>query len=313
MILVKDLSKTFGDIDAVKGINFEVKKGEVVGFLGPNGAGKSTTMRMLTGYLNPSGGTIEIAGLDSKEKSIEIRQKIGYLPEDAPVYVDMDVIDYLEYVSEIRGIPKATRLSKIKEISELCGISKELYRGISELSKGYRQRVGLAQALIHNPDILILDEPTSGLDPNQIAEIRDLIKEIGKDRTVMLSTHILSEVQATCNRAIIISKGRIVADSTIEELQKSASEMTVYKIELNAPADTALEVISKIDGISNAQVTDQKANSIFITFNSEKNKDPRTELFKNVVDNGWELLGLKKEVVGLEDIFRQLTTENGGK
>ncbi len=306
MISVRNLSKNFGDVRAVKGISFEVKKQEVVGFLGPNGAGKSTTMRMITGYLEPEQGEIYVDNLSVVDNSLETRKRIGYLPEDAPVYHDMDVIEYLRYVADIRDIKNVD--SRIREIAEVCGISHELYRGIGELSKGYKQRVGLAQAMIHDPEILILDEPTSGLDPNQIVEIRDLIRRLGEERTVILSTHILSEVQATCDRALIINRGTIVADDTIENLQSSAGEETSYRIELIAPFDKATNVIGRIDGVQNVRHgAGTRENSAVFTFTTPGSIDPREEIFSRAVENNWVMLEMSRERIGLEDVFRQLT------
>ena len=313
MIKVENLTKNFGDVRAVRDISFEVSKGEVVGFLGPNGAGKTTTMRMLTGFLNPTEGAIEIANLLMPENSLEIRRRIGYLPEDAPLYPEMDVIDYLRFIADMREIAKSDRKARMDEIIELCGIKDMLYRPIGELSRGYRQRVGLAQAMIHNPEILILDEPTSGLDPNQIVEIRDLIRHIGVKRTVMLSTHILSEVQATCDRAIIISNGKIVADNTIEYLQNSADEENRFRLELSAPLDEARVALEAIEGLYDIAIEKTaKPEVIAATFSTSKDRDPRAEIFKAVVDKGWEMLEMKREVAGLEKVFRQLTINDEG-
>ena len=306
MITVKNLSKNFGDIRAVRGISFEVKKQEVVGFLGPNGAGKSTTMRMITTFLEPNEGEILIDNLDVMKNAIETRKKIGYLPEDAPIYKDMDVIEYLRYIADIRDLENVN--PRISEIAELCGITKELYRSVGELSKGYRQRVGLAQAMIHDPEILILDEPTSGLDPNQIIEIRELIRKLGEERTVILSTHILPEVQATCDRAMIINKGLIVADDTIENLKSSAANESSYKVELIAPSDKASSLLTDIVGIENVKFNaGSKENSTVFSFITAGSQDPREEIFRKVVDNDWILLEMSRQRIGLEDVFRQLT------
>ncbi len=218
MISVRGLSKTFGSTVAVNNISFDVNNGEVLGFLGPNGAGKTTTMRILTCYLSPDNGTATVAGFDVFENSLEVRKRVGYLPESAPLYLDMDVVSYLRFVADIRGIPRNLTGERIRRMVDTCGLSSVVGRNIGELSKGYKQRVGLAQTLIHDPEILILDEPTTGLDPSQIIEIRELIKEIGRERTVILSTHILPEVEATCSRVLIINEGVIVASGTPEEL-----------------------------------------------------------------------------------------------
>ena len=234
MIEVEHLTKRFGPIVAVDDITFEIRKGEVVGFLGPNAAGKTTTMRLLTCFLPSDSGTARIGGHDIHENPLEIRKQIGYLPENAPLYVDMTVTEYLHFISEIRGIPKESIKSRIDDMIDVCGIKKVIYREIGELSKGFRQRVGLAQTMIHDPDILILDEPTSGLDPNQIVEIRELIKEIGKEKTVILSTHILPEVQATCGRIIIINEGSIAGSGTPEELRSRAEGLETVETTIGA-------------------------------------------------------------------------------
>ena len=213
-IIVTNLTKSYGSVKAVDDISFEVHHGEIVGFLGPNGAGKTTTMRMLTSFLSPTSGSVSIEGKDIKEFSLETRKLIGYLPEQNPLYHDMNVMDYLEFTARLQGVPKTNTAKKVREMIGVCGLSTVKHMDIGQLSKGYRQRVGLAQAMIHDPKILIMDEPTSGLDPNQIVEIRNLIRQLGREKTVILSTHILPEVQATCNRVLIISHGKIVADGT---------------------------------------------------------------------------------------------------
>src|SRR3954465_7682989 len=242
MIQVENLTKDYGPTRAVDRVTFNVRKGEVLGFLGPNGAGKSTTMKMLTCFLAPTGGTAKVAGFDVFDNSLEVRQRIGYLPEDTPIYRDMTVLEYLRFAAEMRGMDQARADLRIREIGGRCGLTENAGKLVGELSKGFRQRLGLAQAMLHDPDILILDEPTSGLDPNQIVEIRSLIKEIGKERTVILSTHILPEVQATCSRILIISGGKLVADGTPEAL-RSREKRGRYRLVLHAggPAFRALE------------------------------------------------------------------------
>ncbi|MFP4460497.1 MAG: ABC transporter ATP-binding protein [Candidatus Zixiibacteriota bacterium] len=311
MIKVKNLVKTFGEVEAVRNISFDVESGEVVGFLGPNGAGKTTTMRMITSFLTPNNGDVIIDGESVVEESIKTRSRIGYLPEDAPVYEDMEVLEYLEFVAEMRDIPDSVVKQRIKDIAKVCGISKVMYRGIGELSKGFRQRVGLAQALIHNPDILILDEPTSGLDPNQIVEIRDLIKQIGEKRTVILSTHILSEVQATCDRALIINNGEIVADGTIDQLQNRVSNEIKYRIEIDGPTADVRNMLENLDGIFEIVKLDKapKENAHF-AFKTLGDRDPRAEIFNKAVEQKWVLLQMSMEKIGLEDVFRQLTMQS---
>lgn len=221
MIKVENLTKYYGDLCALDNVNFEVKKGEILGLLGPNGAGKTTTYRILTGYLSPTSGNIHVKGYDIYENQVEIKRLIGYLPESAPIYPDMLVFDYLNYVADIKGVEKKKRISHLQELAELCSLNEVMHMTIAELSKGYRQRVGIAHALMGDPEILVLDEPTSGLDPNQIAETREIIKRIGKKKTIVFSTHILSEAEATCDRIIILNDGKIVADSRLSDLRDS--------------------------------------------------------------------------------------------
>ncbi len=224
MIQVIELSKDYGDVKALNRVSFEVKKGEILGLLGPNGAGKTTTYRILTGYLKPTSGTIKVKDFDILTDIIEIKRMIGYLPESAPIYKDMLVYDYLNYIADIRGVKSSEKLSHIKELADICRLNDVMHKAIDELSKGYRQRVGIAHALMGDPDILVLDEPTSGLDPNQIVETREIIKRIGKEKTIIFSTHILSEAEATCDRVIIMDEGEIKADDTIEHLKKTSGE-----------------------------------------------------------------------------------------
>ena len=233
MIHVENLTKYYDDLCAVDQIEFDIQKGEILGLLGPNGAGKTTTLRMLTGYLRPTDGEIQVKDFNIKKQSLEIKKIMGYLPESAPLYHDMLVFDYLDYVANIRDIPAGRKLERIRELSELCGLDNVMHMPIGDLSKGYKQRVGLAHAMMNDPEILILDEPTSGLDPNQIVEIREIIRRIGKEKTVILSTHILSEAEATCDRIMIISRGKIVADDTTENLKQSASSRKTIKLSFN--------------------------------------------------------------------------------
>jgi ABC-2 type transport system ATP-binding protein len=307
MISVSGLSKNYDQTVAVDNISFEVQKGEVLGFLGPNGAGKTTTMKILTCYMPPNAGSVKVAGMDVHDDSLSIRQKIGYLPEQNPLYHDMDVVDYLRFVSELRGIPKEQHDSRIKRMVEVCGLKEVIGRNIGELSKGYRQRVGLAQAMIHDPDILILDEPTSGLDPNQIMEIRNLIKELGKEKTVILSTHILSEVQATCNRAIIIDRGQIVADGALKDLQAAFHGMEKLTLEVKAPENGCTEKLRAIEHVNSVDEEQVEGEVRRFTVESEKGHDLREQIFDLTVREGWKMLELHREVTTLEDVFRQLT------
>lgn len=230
MIKIENLNKYYGELCAVNNVSFEIHKGEILGLLGPNGAGKTTIYRVLTGYLSPTSGTIKVMDYNIYDHQIEIKKCIGYLPEEAPLYRDMLVFDYLNYIADIRGVEKNRKLSHLHELADLCNLNEVMHKTIDELSKGYRQRVGIAQALMGNPEILVLDEPTSGLDPNQIAETREIIKKIGKEKTIVFSTHILSEAEVTCDRVVIIDEGKIVADDTIDNLRKSLHEKSFENI-----------------------------------------------------------------------------------
>ncbi|MCK5416090.1 ATP-binding cassette domain-containing protein [Candidatus Parcubacteria bacterium] len=259
MIEIKNLSKKFGDTKVLDDISFSVKKGEILGFLGPNGAGKSTTMKIITDFWAPTSGSVEVDGIVVRENSIETRKKIGYLPETVPLYEDMLVIEYLKFVAEVRGISKKNIKNRIKEVVESCKLREVLRKPIDELSKGYRQRVGIAQAIMHEPDILILDEPTTGLDPKQIIEIRNLIKEIGKEKTVIFSTHILSEVSATCDRVVIINKGKIVSEGTPAEIleRTEAKKKKSIVVEISGDEKSVLDEIRNIRGVESARVNDE--------------------------------------------------------
>jgi ABC-2 type transport system ATP-binding protein len=304
MIEARNLSKTFGPIEAVKDLSFDIREGEVVGLLGPNGAGKSTTIKMLTGYLTPTSGSVKVADMDTSREIQSIRRRIGYMPQDIPLYEDMVVIDYLHFISDVRHIPAASRREKIKDVAERCSIEKVITQSIGTLSSGYKQRVGLAQALIHNPDILILDEPTSDLDPNQIVEIRNLIKEIGKEKTVIVSSHILSEVQATCGRVMIISEGRLVADGSPDELlAQERSDNIVHITFQECISDEVVEALSRIDGVS--KVRPMEAGRFVVE--AGKGRDVRPDLFHMAVGRNWVILEMRTEQVSLEDVFRKLT------
>ncbi|MCY4673164.1 MAG: ATP-binding cassette domain-containing protein [Bacteroidetes bacterium] len=305
MIEVRNLSKSYGPVQAVRSISFQVNQGEVVGFLGPNGAGKSTTMKVMTGYLPPNEGTVLVDGMDIRENAIEVRQQIGYLPENTPLYSDMVTYDYLEFVAAMRGVQKDDRAERIAEMTNACGLQEVLSKRVDALSKGFRQRVGLAQAMIHNPPILILDEPTSGLDPNQIVEIRELIRTIGKKRTVVLSTHILPEVQASCDRVIIIDNGVLVADGTPEELQANLSAGEHVSITLMDNEEDVAGVLGTWDMAEVVEHgTDVNGEAYF---NLNSSSDIRADLFRLAVSNGWTLTGLHRRHENLEDVFRQLT------
>jgi ABC-2 type transport system ATP-binding protein len=319
MIDARSLSKNFGSTKALSDLSFQVHRGEILGFLGPNGAGKTTTMRILTGYLRPTTGWVKIGGMDVSENPLGARRRIGYLPENAPLYEEMMVIDFLHHVAELREIQKDAIPGRLKNICKRCGLMDVLGKDIRQLSKGFRQRVGLAQAMIHDPDLLILDEPTSGLDPNQIVEIRELIKELGKEKTVILSTHILPEVHATCNRIIIVSDGRLVADNTPEAL--SAQETgglinLVIKGKNGTPlkTDSIKTIFSGIPGIRSVDTGDGEGpGTIGFKLRTKGKEDPRQAIFEAAVSNGFVLIDIHREQVSLEDTFRRLTLGEGDR
>ncbi len=303
-IEVRDLTKRYGPQLAIDHINFTVNKGEIVGFLGPNGAGKTTTMKIITNFIAPTEGDVLIDGESIRENPNEIKKHIGYLPENNPLYEDMAVLDYLHYVAKLMDIPD--REARIKEIIGQIGLFDEKHKKIGELSKGYKQRVGLAQAIIHDPDILILDEPTSGLDPNQIVEIRKLIRDLGKEKTVILSTHILPEVEAITDRILIINKGKIVADGTAEMLKQQASENEILIVEIEG--GTPMEILGKLSElptVAKAEPVSREGNKFEVT--SRPGLSSKKEIFTMCVNNNWYLTQLTPIERKLEDIFRQLT------
>ncbi len=305
-IVVQNITKKFGVQKAVDNVSFTVKTGEIVGFLGPNGAGKTTTMKAITCFFMPNEGDITVGGYSIRDNPEEIKKNIGYLPENNPLYKEMPVIDYLRFVAEIQGIPDSKIRDRILEMVNTCGLEGEKHKKISELSKGYQQRVGLAQALIHNPRVLVLDEPTSGLDPNQIIEIRDLIREIGQEKTVILSSHILAEVEATCDRIVIINKGRIVADGTSADLRKQSQGREILKVTIEGGNKN--EVFKALQGLSNVQIVDfiSKGDSSF-EVQSKPDTSSRRDVFQLCVKKGWDLTELTPTETKLEDVFRELT------
>lgn len=306
MLEVSNLHKKFGLFNAVKNLNFQIRKGEIFGFLGPNGAGKTTTMRMVTCYIPPSSGTIRVAGLDPVTSSMEVRKKIGYLPENNPLYNDMTVQEYLQFVGEIRGIKGSSLQKRIDEMFSVCSLGKMSNRQIGKLSKGYRQRVGLAQALMHNPDLLILDEPMSGLDPNQIIEIRNLIKSLGQEKTVVYCSHILSEVRATCDRILIINDGQMVASGTPDELVNSSGKGNRFQVKVRGDRFQVESKLSTIPGATGINIINV-ANEWVTAEIMATHEDIGEAIFKAVVENGMSLAELRRESASFEEVFTQLT------
>ena len=299
-ILVQNVTKLYGEQKALNSVDFSIQKGEIIGFLGPNGAGKTTMMKIITCFIPPSEGKVEVCGIDVMESPLEVKKKVGYLPEHNPLYLDMWVKEYLQFVAELYQLPKAK--SKVDEMIERVGLGLEQHKKIAALSKGYRQRVGLAQAMIHDPEVLILDEPTSGLDPNQLVEIRQLIQEIGKSKTVMLSTHIMQEVEALCNRAIIINRGDIVADAPVEELRNlQQAKQEVVIVEFNQSCNE--ESLKAIDGVVGLEV---RAGNTYV-FSAEGGKDVRQAIFDWAVRNERSVLGIQRESMNMEEVFKSLT------
>lgn len=310
MIKAENLCKNYGDVRAVDHLNFEIKQGEIVGFLGPNGAGKTTTMNILTCYIPQSSGSANVAGFDIKEQSIKVRKRVGYLPEDNPLYEEMAVFEYLYFIAKMRHIDKPTIFKRIKEVAAICGLESVISKDIMHLSRGFKQRVGFAQAILHDPEILILDEPTSGLDPNQTREIRQLIRKLRTEKTVILSTHILSEAQAVSDRVMIIHKGKIVGDGTKKELEQLVKGKESIYLKLSDPQPDTIKLISGLEGIKTIQETDRETETIIgYTIETEPGADLRKKLYQFIVANNWTLLEMHREILSLEDIFRQLTEE----
>jgi len=308
VIKVRNLSKVYGKFEALKGISFDVKKGEIVGFLGPNGAGKTTTMKILTCYLSATGGSAKISSHDCSEKSLFIRSKIGYLPENNPLYVDMTVFEYLKYIGELHSVSSDILMDKIEEVAIDCSLMEKIDSPIHTLSKGYRQRVGLASTLIHNPDILILDEPTAGLDPNQIIEIRALIKKLGKEKTVIICSHLLNEVELTCNRIIIISSGKIVASGTPHELRGIVEGHVNLRLVVRGDKKKTMGILEEVSTVKNVEIHSAKEKGAYsFDIITSRNRDPRPEIARLLVENELQLLDMHKEPVTLEEVFNQVT------
>ena len=312
MIEVSHVSRNFGTFRAVNDVSFSIPKGQIVGLLGPNGAGKTTTMRMITGFLAPSDGKIFIDGIDISENPVKCKEKIGYMPESAPLYGDMIVEDYLKYIANLHG---ENPDEKVPLLCEECGLKEVMSKNISELSRGNKQRVSLAHALMHNPEILILDEPTSGLDPNQVEDVRNIIREIGKTRTVIVSTHILSEVETICSRVIIISGGKVVADSPTDELKERFASETSIKLKVaNVDFETLSSLVKTVDGAKSVLQTEQKndeevQDSIEVLISVEGKKEIRPFLVKKLIENNVDLYEMSIQRNSLEDVFHALTTE----
>ena len=312
MIHVENLTKYYGDFCAVDQISLDIEKGEILGLLGPNGAGKTSTLRMLTGYFLPSGGDIQVKSFSVYDNLLEIKKLIGYLPESAPLYHGMLVFDYLNYVADIRGLDADTKMSRIRQLVDLCGLNGIMHSTIGELSKGLKQRVGLAHAMMNDPEILVLDEPTSGLDPNQIAEIREIIRQIGKEKTVILSTHILSEAEATCNRIVIINKGKIIADGDTQMLKQSIGQgRSIHVLLRNAEFDAVSEGLMEIDTVSGVETQDaDEDGALHVKLSCRASTDPREAVYAAIKQTDWVLMAFYQETQTLETIFREMTKEN---
>ena len=307
MIKVENIDKIYGRFKAVDNVSFHIGKGEIVGLLGPNGAGKTTIMKILTGYHYPTHGTAILNGYSIYDDLLKVKESTGYLPEMAPLYDDLTVIEYLDFMADIRKIPKNRKKAEIDRVIQECGLGPVVYRGISKLSKGYRQRTGLAQAIIHSPDILILDEPTTGLDPNQIIEIRKLICDIGREKTVILSTHILQEVEAVCNRVLILNHGRIVAEGSPDTIRDQVQKDERFTVEVEGAVNT--QTLKALEPISEILSTEAQAGKTVIKISAQKGIDAGAQIFDWAVKNGYRLSALVPEQISLEDIFRKLTNQ----
>jgi len=310
VIEVQHLTKRYGPVTAVDDVSFTVERGEILGFLGPNGAGKTTTMRILTGYMPATDGKAIVAGYDVFDRPVEAKRRTGYLPETPPLYPDMSVSEYLTFVAKIKGVAPADRTARVKSVMEKARVADMANRQCAKLSKGYKQRVGLAQALIHNPDVLILDEPTAGLDPKQIIETRQLIKELAGDHTIILSTHILPEVSQTCQRVVIINKGKVVAVDTPDNLTARLRGSATMYVQVDPAGADALAALSRVAGVKRVVESDRRENAVGFEIESEAGRDVRRDLAKAVVSSGLGLLEMRPMRMSLEDIFLSLTTDD---
>jgi ABC-2 type transport system ATP-binding protein len=312
MITAKELTKRYARTTAVDQVSFEVGKGQIVGFLGPNGAGKTTTMRMLTCFLPPSSGTASVAGFDVLEQPLEVKRRIGYLPETPPIYPEMETVEYLKFVGKLKGLTGPDLQKRVEYVCDRCAVADVKTKLLSKLSKGYRQRVGLAQAIIHNPDVLILDEPTAGLDPKQINETRDLIKALAGEHTIILSTHILPEVEQTCEQVLIINKGKLVATDSVKNLQARARGAESVLVQVagrngNLEASSVQAKLEQVPGVSRVLCKEQFASHALFEVESQKGRLVRGDLARAVVESGWDLNELRAAAMSLEEIFLQLT------
>jgi len=308
VIQVQDLTRYYGRTPAIQDVSFEVEKGEILGFLGPNAAGKTTTMRILTCYMPASSGSAKVAGFDVFNQSMEVRRRIGYLPEQPPLYMDMTVQAYLNFVAKIKGVDSRDRKNRVNEVMDKTAIADVQDDVIRKLSKGYKQRVGLAQAMVHNPDVLVLDEPTVGLDPNQIKEVRRLIKSLAGNHTIILSTHILTEVELTCERAVIIDHGKVIAQDTIANMTQRKRGASRLVVQVDGPTSQVRDKLARVHGVKKVGADGAMRYDI----ECESGRDVRRELAQAVVQNGWGLLELRAKDFTLEEVFLNLTTEDGG-
>lgn len=309
MIEVQHLTKRYGRVTAVDDVSFRVERGEILGFLGPNGAGKTTTMRVITGYMPATEGRVVVAGFDVFEQPVEAKRRTGYLPETPPLYPEMTVREYLAFVARIKDVPAAERKSRVQGVMQRTRVVDVADRQCSKLSKGYRQRVGLAQAILHNPDVLVLDEPTAGLDPKQINETRELIKELAGNHTIILSTHILPEVAQTCQRVVIINKGRVVAVDTPHNLTARLRGSETMYVQVDAGADDATPTLERVPGVTRVTVSDRRDGVVSYEVESQQGEDVRRALARSIVSNNWGLLELRPMRMSLEEVFLSLTTE----
>jgi len=313
VIQAENLTKRYGPTLAVDRVSFSVEQGEVVGFLGPNGAGKSTTMRMLTCFIPPTSGTARILGLDVFSDSIEARRRIGYMPEGVPLYPDMRVVEYLRFRASIKGVPPRERRGRMAEVMGLCGVDGVQRKLIGALSKGYRQRVGLADALVADPPLLILDEPTIGLDPNQIRVVRQMIRDLAPKRTVLISTHILPEVEAVCSRVLIINRGRIACSQSVAEMTRSAQDRMTLRLEARGPAEAVAAALAKTPGVAEARLESDEDGVAAFTVKAAPGQDPREEISRRMLSRTWPVRELRAVRLSLEDIFARITASDTGE